>query len=208
MVITELRKQKGKKNMFSVFVDGQFVCSLDDYTVFKHKLCENQETNKQILEDMQCESMSDLAFSQSVDLLSKMMKTEKQMREYLHKKGYLKKVVDQVVEKLKEYRYLNDTFYAECFIRQKINSVGKFKIKNELKLKGVDENIISELLEQVDNQDEVILQLANKYVKNKPIDSKTVQKLSRFLASKGFSWDEINSCLNKMNKETNYEDWE
>ena len=208
MQITELRKQKGKKDMFSIFVDGQFVCSLDNYTIFKHKLSVGQEIDKQLLENMQCESMSDFAFSQSVDLLSKMMKTEKQMRDYLHKKGYLKKVVDDVVKKLKEYRYLNDEFYAGCFVKQKSNSFGKFKIRNELKLKGISEEVINNALEEIEPDEQVILQVAKKYLKNKELDKNTVSKLGRHLASKGFSWDEINNCLNKIKLEETYEDWE
>ena len=157
MQITEIRKQIGKKDFYSIFVDGQFVCSLDEFSIYKHKMTEGSLIDKQLLEDIQSESMTDVAFSSSVDLLSKMMKTEKQLREYLYKKGYLKKVVDTVVEKLKEYRYLNDEYFAECFVKQKINSCGKFKIKNELKLKGIDEEIINKLLDEMENQDDAIL---------------------------------------------------
>ena len=209
MKITEIRKQKGKKDLFSVFVDGTFVCSLDEYTIYKHKLVQGSEIEKSELEEMQSESMTDFAFSSSVDLLSKMQKTEKQLRDYLYKKGYLKKVVDDVVDKLKTYKYLNDQYYAESFVRQKQGSVGKFKIKNELKLKGVSEDIINPLIEDLESQDDVLLNLANKYLKNKEKTPQNFQKLSRHLAQKGFSWDEINSVLNKIKKEGNvYEDWE
>lgn len=209
MKITEIRKQKGKKDLFSIFVDGNFVCSLDEYTIYKHKLLEGCEIDKTSLEEMQSECMIDFAFSQSVDLLAKMMKTEKQIREYLYKKGYLKKVVDAVVEKLKSYKYINDVYFAECYVKQKQNSVGKFKLKNELKLKGVDEQIINNILDELESQGDVAFSIATKYLKNKEKSPQNLQKLSRHLATKGFSWDEINNVLNKIKKEGNvYEDWE
>lgn len=209
MQITELRKQKGKKDMFSVFVDDKFVCSLDEFSIYKNRLSVGAEIDHETLDNIQSESMGDVAFSQSVDLLSKIMKTTKQMQDYLHKKGFLPSVIDQTIQKLCDYGYLNDHYYAECYVQQKTNSAGKIKIKNELKLKGIDEQIISEVLADIDNQDEVILRIAQKFLKNRELNLDTYNKLSRHLCSKGFGWDEINKVISKIKHGDDiYDDWQ
>ena len=209
MIITELRKQKGKSKLFSVFADGVFVCSLDEYSIYKHQLKENVEIEKHMLEEIQSESMESAAFSQAVELLSKTMKTEKQLNDYLVGKGYLNKIVNDVVEKLKNYGYINDEYYAESFIKQKEHSCGKFKLKQQLKLKGISEDVINKQLEQIEPQEEVLLLIAQKFLRNKELNPNTFSKLSRHLASKGFGWEEINEVVYKIkSKEKINEDWE
>lgn len=209
MIITELRKQKGKSKFFSVFADGVFVCSLDEYSIYKHQLKEDMEIEKQALEEIQSECMESVAFSQAVELLSKTMKTEKQLKEYLQGKGYLNKIVNNVVEKLKNYGYVNDEYYAECLVKQKQHSCGKFKLKQQLKQKGISEEIINKQLEQIEPQEEVLFGLAQKFLRNKELNPNTFSRLSRHLASKGFGWEEINEIIYKIKSKENVdEDWE
>ena len=209
MQITELRKQKGKKDMFSLFADGKFVCSLNEFCIYKNRLTVGAEINNDTLNKIQCESMGDVAFTLSLDLLSTTLKTTKQMEEYLQKKGFLPLVIEQVLQKLCDYGYLNDRFFAECFVQQKSHSVGKFKIKNELKLKGIDNQILDEVLQNVTDQDDVILGLAQKFLKKRELTPDTFNKLCRHLCSKGFGWDEINRVVSKIKRDGGvYDDWE
>ncbi|MBQ7602638.1 MAG: RecX family transcriptional regulator [Clostridia bacterium] len=209
MQLTELRKQKGKKALYSVFIDGTFVCSLDEFSIYKHKLSVGQEVDKDYIEDIQTESMQSIAFDLCLDLLSKMLKTEHQLREYLHNKGCLPKVVNNVVDKLKEYHYINDEYYAQSFVNAKMHSCGKYKLKNELKQKGIADSIIDSALMTLDNQEEVVHSIALKYMKNKENTRENYAKLARHLASKGFEWEQINSTINKIKvQEGDDEDWQ
>ena len=52
MQLTELRRQKGKKALYSVFVDGNFVCTLDEFSIYKHKLSVGQEIDKDYIENI------------------------------------------------------------------------------------------------------------------------------------------------------------
>ena len=206
MQITELRKQKGKKAMYSVFLDGNFACSLDEYSIYKHQLMVGMDIEKQTLEEVQQECMQDSAFNACLDLLSKMLKTKKQITEYLQKKGYLPKIIQSVINKLEEYGYINDKYYAESFVNFKANSSGRYKIKNELKQKGVSDDIIEETLNTLENQDDVIANIALKYIKNKERTPEMFAKLSRHLAGKGFMWDEINNVIYKIKRQENLDD--
>lgn len=208
MQITELRKQKGKKAIYSVFVDNEFVCSLDEFSIYKHKLAIDQQIDKDSLEDIQLESMQATAFEMSLDLISRTLKTEYQLRSYLNSKGFLPKVVNKTIDKLKEYHYINDKYYAECYVNAKAHLNGKYKLKKELKLKGIGDEIIAEVLGALDDQADIVHSIAIKFLKNKEKTNENYAKLSRNLAAKGFSWDEINSAINKIKQqEGDDEDW-
>lgn len=209
MQITELRKQKGKKSFYSIFIDNSFVCSLDEFSIYKHKLALGQEIDKDTIENIQAESMQSVAFEVCLDILSRSLKTEQQIKDYLNKKGFLLKVVNNVIDKLKEYHYINDQYYAECFVNAKSSTCGKYKLKNELKHKGVSDEIIDNVLLGLDNQDEIVHSIANKFFKNKNKTKENYAKLARHLASKGFGWDEINTVINKIKaQEGDDEDWQ
>ncbi len=53
---------------------------------------------------------------------------------------------------------------------------------------------------QIDTEDQLATAtaLAEKYLKNKPRDLKTMQKLQRFLLYRGFDFDIVNSVIRKF----------
>ena len=73
---------------------------------------------------------------------------------------------------------------------------GKLKLKSQLKVKGASEEIIECVLE--DNKVDSIESVASKYLKNKVMSYEVSQKLFRFLYSRGYEFDEINSYINKL----------
>ena len=56
-------------------------------------------------------------------------------------------------------------------------SKGKRAIAYEMRQKGVSDEIIASCLDEIADQKEVALSLAKKYLKNKPLDQKTKEKL-------------------------------
>ena len=141
------------------------------------------------------ENEKSVALSKAVTLLGKNLKTKSQMRKYLTEKGYSPQIVNYVLEKLAEYNYINDENYAKIYVRSVKNKYGKIKIKTELKLKGVSEKIIDDVLLEFESEEDVILTLATKYLKGKEPTYENLSKLYRFLLSKGFEYDEVSRCV-------------
>jgi len=206
--ITELRKQKSKKARYSVFLDNNYACGLDEFCVYKHKLSEGSDITLDELQEIQLESEASTAFEKAINLISKNVKTENQIREYLKTKGYLPKVIDEVVNKLKSYKYINDDNFCEEFIKMYANIWGRKKIKFALMHKGIDEKTIVEKLDNLDNQDDLIAKLAGKFLSNKEITRENLEKLVRHLYSKGFVWADISKVINKYKRGGVNESWE
>lgn len=122
--------------------------------------------------------------------------------------------IDQIIDKLSQSGYLDDIAFAKWWIsnRQAFRPRGKRLLLLELKAKGLSNADIHEALttpseeghftseredySELDSANE----LAQKYIKkhaNLPAPD-LKQKLSRYLASKGYEWDTIKEVVNSV----------
>jgi regulatory protein len=126
-------------------------------------------------------------------------RSEKEVREYLTKKLTTQIVIDQTIQHLKDYNYINDDEFTDWWINQRQTHRPKSKriIKMELKQKGISDEIIEKHLAKSTNDLEIAKQLFEK--KRKTFERYTGdqynQKVSQFLARRGFSWDIIKEIL-------------
>ena len=121
------------------------------------------------------------------------MYTKKELIERLTQKGYIKEVAERVIEKLEEYRYIDDKLFAKQFF-QSNGHLSKRVIQGKLIQKGVANDIISDIIEERTGESELELCLlqAKKYLKSKEVnDIKDIQKMQASLARKGFDFDTI-----------------
>lgn len=198
MQITEIKRKSHSKNIYLVYVDNSFFAQMLDESIVKFNLKSGQCYEKKFLENAKTESLNPLALHHCLNVLDRSIKTKKQILGYLKEKGF-EKQTDFVIEKLEKYRLIDDVKYAEAYVSSHKNR-GKKALWFELKIKGVDEEIIKNVLSQITSQEDVIFLLAKKFLKNKTLDAQTKQKLFRHLANKGFEFDEINACISQIFK--------
>ncbi|MBO5947900.1 RecX family transcriptional regulator [bacterium] len=142
------------------------------------------------------ESSKIIAFNVATKYISSKLKTEQQIKDYLYKKEYHKHTVDAVIEKLKEYKIIDDKNYAETYARSNPN-FSKNKLKQKLFASGVKSQIVEDSLIEVDDFSSC-KKNAEKYLRNKMIDKQTIDKMIRRLQSMGYTWDTIKSTLNAI----------
>lgn len=154
--------------------------------------------------------MIDINFEGNYNLalrfLSYRPRSEKEVRDKLKSKDIDNSIIEKVINKLKDYKFINDLEFAEKWIESRL----KFKprsmklIKFELKRKGISDELIGRLI----HNSELIIQddfeSAKKLVEKKIEKFKNLSKqevyerLGRFLASKGFSWDTIKKSIDEI----------
>ena len=201
-IITKLEYQKNNPDRANLYLDDKFYSGISVELCIKEHLKSGIEIDEERLRDLILEDEKGVAFTKAINYVSNNYKTKKQVRDYLYKKEYGKNTIDYVIEKMEEYKYLDDENYAKQFVLTYSKKYGKLKLISGLKSKGISDKIIDNLFDEgeveiVDSLESV----ANKYLKNKIIDEKTCLKLSRFLYSRGFQFDEINSFVNKLKKD-------
>ncbi len=143
--ITDMQIQKNNKSRANVYIDGEFAFGLEMLTVMKLGLKIGREVSEEQLAQAVFDSEKSVAFERAVNYLSRCMKTCKQMREYLTGKGYSPDVVSNVVDRLKELKYLDDETYARLYVEQNSQSKGEYRLKQELSVKGISKALIDKL---------------------------------------------------------------
>lgn len=196
MKITKLEVQKNDKNRVNLYVDDEFYSGIPAELVYLEHLKTGLEIDEKDLKKIIFENEKSKAMSRVTKYIGSSLKTQKQIRDYLRKKEYSDDTIEFVMSKLAEYNYIDDKKYAQAYVLTYGKKYGKLKLISQLKAKGVSEEIIECVLE--DNKVDSIESVASKYLKNKVMSYEVSQKLFRFLYSRGYEFDEINSYINKL----------
>lgn len=152
----------------------------------------------EILPELLAESEKLLCRKYLYDQISKYSKTKRGYYNKLVEKGYSKPVAKATVDHAEEYGYIDDYKYAERYVELNLNKKGYYKLKSELTNKGVPAATINEVLNALPDQSDEIFVLAQKLAKKIPENAEERAKLARKLASRGFSFDEISTAIDKL----------
>ena len=195
--ITAITPQVKDKTRCNIYIDNRFCCGLTLETTVKHRLKTGQIISPERLAEIQLDSEKNTAFDKALTHLSATQKTEKQIRDFLAKKGYLTAVADYVVEKLRGYGFLNDGEYAESYVGFAAEKKGGKLIRMELKSKGISDENIDAAMETLreETQEEAAKTLLAKYMRGKTADKQTLAKAARYLFGKGFDYDVTRAAL-------------
>ena len=102
-----------------------------------------------------------------------------------------------VIKKLKDENFIDDCRFARTFVRSKFrnNQWGKIKIAYALRQKQISENIISESLDEINEEayKETLKTLIQKKAKTTKAatDNEKKQKIAQAMAAKGFEADVV-----------------
>ena len=195
--ITAITPQVKDKTRCNIYIDGRFCCGLTLETVVKNRLKVGKIVAEQALAEMQLESEKNTALNKALGFLSATRKTEREVRSYLTKKGYLPEVGDYVVEKLREYGFINDEEYAEAYTESAAKRKGNRRIRMELKGKGLSDEAIEGALTGLDPEQELETAKAilEKYMRGKNPDKESLQKAYRYLLGKGFDYETAKTAI-------------
>lgn len=214
MKITKIEVQKNHNDRVSIFVDDEYYASMFLDTAVKYGIKKDCDIDEEDFKKYLVESEQNLAFNKAFNYMNTALKTSKQMRDYLKKKGYDESTIGNVIDKLKEYNYINDRAFAESYVNTYKTKYGKNMLKTKLMEKGVAKNIIDDVLDNYETNEMVIDKLLAKKVGKNQLTHEFVTKCIRFLSSRGFSFDEINSAIkrykdaNQNDEGDDYESWD
>lgn len=116
------------------------------------------------------------------------MRTEHEVRQRLLKKGFQEDEVQETIDYLKGYRYLDDDNYTEAYIRDKcrFSPSGRYKLYQALRLKGIDKARIQMAL-QSEFPEETEKELAYKLALKQQSRGRSRVQTMRYLHGKGFA---------------------
>lgn len=205
-LISKVEIQKINKNRVNIFIDEEFAFACSTDLVYYYKLEKGKKIDLDLLKEIIEEDNYLKGKNHALNIIEKTYKSEKEIQDKLLNKGYEEKTVARVLNFLKEYNFLNDEKYAEMFIKEKIPSNGKNKIKCLLLKKGISEEVIQDKLNKIKKEDEEdhALTLAEKkyisLIKSEKNFGKLYKKLGDYLITRGYDFDVVKTTLNKVVK--------
>lgn len=203
--ITDIEVQKRNKERVNVYVDGEFTFACDSEFVYKEKLKAGSQIDLAKIKKIVIEDEFKKCKNTALRIIERSYKAEKEVYDKLLEKGYDQEVAAAALEFLKEYGYINDKNFASMYIRDRLRTEGKNKIKYALVRKGIDESIIKDALYENANEEtefEVAVKLAKRRydsIRKREADKyKLSQKLYRFLVGKGYGFDLVSEVVRKV----------
>ncbi len=152
---------------------------------------------------MDSSAIIDRYYNLSLRFLSYRPRSEKEIKDYLKKKKIDENIQAQIIEKLKSYNFINDEDFVKFWIEQRTKFKHKpiWVIEFELKQKGIEKDLINEVLLSFDQTKRVDLESAKKLAEKKMdfyrnLDpKKRREKVMNYLLRKGFDYKTIKKVL-------------
>lgn len=98
----------------------------------------------------------EFAYRIALRLLEVRARSEHELRTAMRKKDVPVDVADEVMDRLKELRYVDDEAFAESLAgnRLRVSQRGRTRIRRELQEKGIDRDAVDEVMAGLDPEDE------------------------------------------------------
>ncbi len=192
---------KTGKNKYKVELINGDVLVLYEDIILKYELLLKKEIDD--IELIVKENEKYKLYDKVLNLLSKRIRCESEIRTYLKKYTSDQEYINNIISKLYENKLLDNKLYIKSFIHDKINFTndGPIKIKKNLEDTGIDSFEIDDLLDIFNNKLQ-IEKISNYVNKNLKVNKKSLyafkQKMLINLINLGYYKDDIVSVLDKI----------
>ncbi len=199
--ITALRVGRGRGRRVNVFLDGKFAFSLEAEVAVKEGLQIGQELSATQIGAIASSDHFHRCFNVAAYYLSYRPRSEFELRERLHQRGFDDDKVEAVLAKLKEQGLVDDIAFAQFWRdnRESFSPRSQWLTKLELRRKGVAGDIIDQVVDAVDDDDSAY-RAAQSKARNLPLSDYQLfrHRLGEYLKRRGFGYRVINHTVERL----------
>ena len=195
--ITELTKSRSK-----IELDHQFAFVLYKGELLQYHLREGEAIREEDYREIIDEVLPKRAKKRCMNLLQSRQYTESQLRAKLDQGLYPPKIIDQAIDYISSYHYIDDLRYAEDYITTHETIRSRGRIEQDLYRKGLTKETIEQAWHTWESkggtQDEYAMiqtLLQKKHYTPETSTYKEKQKLYAYLTRKGYAPDSIHHVL-------------
>ena len=187
---------------YKVYVDGQFAFILYKGELREFGIEEEKEISESCYQQIMTQVLPKRAKKRALNLLESRDYTSGQLREKLRQGDYPQACIDEAIDYVESYGYVDDLRYAKDFITYHLEHKSRTRIGQDLMRKGIGRDIIEAAFEELEQsgtgQDETAM--IEKLLEKKKYDVRTASKQDKqrmygFLYRKGFHTDAISRAL-------------
>lgn len=194
MKITSLKETKAGR--ISLYLDGEYVTSLDTLTFGEYGLCVNDEIDEDKVSEILRLSQSRRVKQKAVELLSYRPHSKAELKRKLLKTA-TEEDVQKAVERMEELEMVDDLSFAKMLVREygNVKLYGINRITQELYRRGIERDVIAEALNELPDQRETLDRLMKKMRVEFKGSYADKERLLKKLLSRGFDYDDIRPLL-------------
>lgn len=207
MRITALEPQARNPERYNLYVDGHFLLGVNASIVLQMGLEVQQELLPEQVEQLRNAEAEQQAVDRALNYLSFRPRSREEVRRYLRRKETPPEIIEAALERLDHLDFVNDRAFASFWIenREQFNPRGAHALKNELRMKGVEREVVDELVS--DEQDEELALRAGRrkaltLINIPGMDYTTFRnRLGSFLQRRGFGYEVSKRTVSSLWKE-------
>jgi regulatory protein len=195
--ISEINKSRSK-----VYIDGEFAFVLYKGELRLYHIKEGEAIAEEDYRKILTEVLPKRAKLRAMNLLMKKEYTEFELRKKLDDGDYPETVIDEAIEYITSYKYLDDLRYATDYITAHEDTRSRRRIEQDLMNKGISKTTMEkawnnwENLGGEQNEEAMINKLLDKRKYNpQTADIKEQQRTYAFLMRKGFNSDIVQKSM-------------
>jgi regulatory protein len=214
MKITALEPQATNAERVNVYVDGRFLIGVSATVILQMGLELEQELQPAQLEELRGEEALQQAVERAYNYLSYRPRSREEVRRYLRRKETPSSIIDSALARLDRLDLVNDHAFASFWAenREQFSPRGARAIKNELRMKGVEREVVDEVISD-EKDEELALRAGRKkalsLVHNPAMDYLTFRtRLGSFLQRRGFGYEVSTRTVRALWEELKPEDGE
>jgi regulatory protein len=196
--ITALVAQKKNPDRVNVYLDGKFAFGLA--AIEAVRLRRGQVLTEADIERLQTADDVEKAREKALRFLGNRPRSEWEVRQNLLKAGYGNETLDRVLNRLRGVGLVDDAAFVRYWIdnRSQFNPRGEVALRQELRRKGVDREVIDAVLEESEHaEDQAAVQAAlAKADRYRQLPRQEfAQKLGAYLARRGFNYETVREAV-------------
>ena len=144
-------------------------------------------------------------FDAALRFLGARPRSEREIRDRLARHEFDATVVDRVIERLRRIRLVDDAAFATYWVEQRATHRprGSRLLKQELRQKGVSQDVLAEALPSEDDDDGAYRAAQRKATSLRALDERTFkQRLGAFLQRRGYGYETVRPVVTRLWLET------
>lgn len=197
MLVTEIRQIDTKK--YCLYINDAPFSIVYASDIKRMQLEEGREISDERLEAFRKEYLPRRAMNRALSALQYSEQCEADIRKKLENAWYAPDIIDDTVDKLKTYGYLDDGRYVCGFIRNNLMKKSRKQIRYQLLSKGISLSVIEKAFEELDLPDEYEGLKASILRRYQPEElQEQREKIFACYIRKGYSYSALRQCLNDV----------
>jgi regulatory protein len=199
--ITRLTTGKSQEKRIKVFLDGKFAFSLLAEVAVKEGLRVGNELSAEQIEALAKSDNYHRCLNAAIRYLGNRPRSEAEVRQRLQRHGFDSDCTEKVLAQLNEQGLIDDTAFARSWKenRESFRPRSRWLTKLELQRKGLDNDIIEQVVGEVNDGDSAYLAALSKARRLSPSDRQVFRhRLSEYLRRRGFGYEVINDTVERV----------